>query len=316
MTTSPIGRPTDVAELRLPPADHGGDGPRLAALLGVPPDDILDLSQSLNPVAPDPGPIIRRHLDTVGRYPDERPARRALADAIGVDPGLVVLTNGGSEAISLVGRVRPVGWVSEPEFSLYREALSRLDPAAGRWRSNPHSPTGLLASDSVSAAVWDEAFFSLATGRWTRGDHSRGSIVVGSLTKLFACPGLRAGYVIAPDDVTAETIRRYQPEWSVSTIAAEAIPDLLDSADLAGWARSVAKLRGELVDLFRAHDRVVRDTDANWVLVHDPDLRAMFLPHRIATRDCSSFGLDGVVRVAVPDAAGLERLAAALRAIG
>ena len=41
----------------LAPGAHGGEGPRLAALLGIDPGEVLDLSQSLNPVAPDPVPI-------------------------------------------------------------------------------------------------------------------------------------------------------------------------------------------------------------------------------------------------------------------
>ena len=101
-------------DVQLPAGDHGGDGPRLAAALGVEPSEILDLSQSLNPSAPDPRPILARHLDAVGRYPDERPARRALAAALGVDPDLVVLTNGGSEAISLVARRQPAGSGGRP----------------------------------------------------------------------------------------------------------------------------------------------------------------------------------------------------------
>ena len=298
--------------VHLPPRDHGGDGPRLAAALGVEPSAILDLSQSLNPSAPDPRSVLARHLDAVGRYPDERPARHALAAALDVDPDLVVLTNGGSEAISLVARHQPVGSVVDPEFSLYRRALERVDAAAPRWRSNPHSPTGLLAGAEETAGVWDEAFFPLATGRWTRGDHDDGATVVGSLTKLFACPGLRVGFVIAPEDRTADALRRLQPEWSVSALATESLCDLLDTTDLTAWSSSVAKLRSELVDLFVDHDLAVRDTDANWVLVDDATLRGRLMVHGIASRDCSSFGWTDVVRVAVPDAAGLERLAAAL----
>jgi hypothetical protein len=85
--------------------------------------------------------------------------------------------------------------VQPPEFSLYARHLQALRREAGRWQSNPNNPTGELAAPDAEAAVWDEAFWSLATGTWTRGDADRGAVVVGSLTKLFACPGLRVGYV-------------------------------------------------------------------------------------------------------------------------
>ena len=44
------------------PGAHGGDGARLAAALGIPVTDVLDLSASLNPLAPDPTGVIARNL--------------------------------------------------------------------------------------------------------------------------------------------------------------------------------------------------------------------------------------------------------------
>ena len=65
---------------------HGGDGARLAAALGVDPADVLDLSASLNPVAPDPAPVVARHLDASGATPTRTAATEALAGAMGVPP--------------------------------------------------------------------------------------------------------------------------------------------------------------------------------------------------------------------------------------
>ena len=53
--------------------------------------------------------------------------------------------------------------------------------------------------------------------------------------------------------------------------------------------------------------------DAPWVLVEEPGLRERLAPHGVLVRDCTSFGLAGTARVAVPDEAGLERLETALR---
>jgi histidinol-phosphate/aromatic aminotransferase/cobyric acid decarboxylase-like protein len=211
----------------------------------------------------------------------------------------VLLTNGGAEAIALVS-AELGGQVAEPEFSLL--------PRGGvpRWRSNPNNPTGLLATPETEAAVWDEAFYALATGEWTRGDEE--SVVVGSLTKLFACPGLRVGYVIA-DDV--DRFARRQPEWSVNGLAAAVVPDLLDRADLSGWAKEIADLRADLATLLRPFGP--QPSDANWILCADAaGLRERLAPHGVLVRDCATFGLPGQVRVGVPDAAGLERLEEAL----
>lgn len=284
----------------IPSGAHGGDGARLAAALGVDPGAILDLSASLNPVAPDAGEVVAKHLDAVGRYPDPAAATQALAAAMDVDPDRLLLTNGGAEAIALVA-AELGGRVDEPDFGLYPRAFGP------RWRSNPHNPTGRLAGEDERAGVWDEAFYPLATGHWTRGDHD--AVVVGSLTKLLACPGLRIGYVLTPD---VARFRGRQTEWSVNGLAVAALPDLLKTVDLPGWARAVASLRTDLVDVLHGAGLSPQPSDANFVLVCAPGLRARLAPDRILVRDCASFGLPDYARIAVPDAAGLARLEEAL----
>lgn len=281
---------------------HGGDGLAVARALGLDPADVVDLSQSLNPFAPDVAALVAQHLDAIGRYPDATAATAALAEAMGVDPERLVLTNGGSEAIALVTGALG-GYVhAEPEFSLHPRG-----DAGPVWRSNPNNPVGLLAGADDRADVWDEAFFPLATGRWTRGDD--GAVVVGSLTKLFACPGLRLGYVLADD---APRLTRAQPAWPVNGPALAVLPDLLDAADLPGWHRRIADQRRALADLLAGHGLVAQASDAPWVLVEAPGLRDRLAPHGVVVRDCASFGLPRVVRIAVPDDHGLDRLADAL----
>lgn len=298
-----------------PPGPHGGDGPAVAAALGIDPASVLDLSMSLNPFGPDVRTLALGHLDALGRYPDPRRATAALAAAVGVDADRVVLTNGGSEAIALVAAELGPGWVDEPDFSLYRRHLPAVQAGAPMWRSNPRNPTGELAPFGTSAAVWDEAFYPLATGTWTRGD--AGAVVVGSLTKVFACPGLRLGYVVAPDARLGARLRARQPRWAVNGLAAALLPELLARADLTAWAAGIARLRAELVAVLRGHGLQPRPSDAPFVLVDGADgLRERLAPLGIVVRDCTSFGLRGSVRVAVPDPDGLTRLDAALRAVG
>ena len=292
----------------IPAGPHGGDGARLAEALGVAPGQILDLSASLNPVAPDPRPILERHLDAIGRYPDPRRATHAFADALNTTPAHLLLTNGGAEAIALLAQEFGAGWVDEPDFSLYRRHLRRLDPESPRWRSNPHNPSGRLAAPTDRADVWDEAFWPLATGTWTRGD----PVVLGSLTKLLACPGLRIGYVHSADADLIERLATRQARWSLNGLAADALPDLLDTVDLATWTKATARLRDELADTLRRHDFEPQPSDANWFLVDAPGLRDRLAAHAICVRDCSSFGLPGTVRIAVPNDDGRARLEKAL----
>lgn len=294
-----------------PPGAHGGNVARIAAALGRPVDELLDLSASLNPLAPDTLPVLHRALDEARRYPDDATATAALAEAMEVDRRRLVLTNGGAEAIALVAQDRPVGWADELEFSLYRRHLRTLDPAGPRWRSDPHNPTGALADDHDVADVRDEAFYLLATGRWTRGDE--GVTVLGSLTKAWAIPGVRIGYVLAADDEEAERVRALRPRWSVNALACAALPELLDLADPLRWQVGIAGLRAELVWLLSEHDLHADPSDACYVWVpRARGLRDALLAHGVVVRSGASFGHPDAVRIAVPGPDGLDRLATAL----
>jgi histidinol-phosphate/aromatic aminotransferase/cobyric acid decarboxylase-like protein len=298
----------------------------VAASLGLDPALVLDLSLSLNPFAPDPTQIVRRHLTSgvLGRYPNRSDldiATAELASALGVDRERVLLTNGGAEAVALVAGELGRGWVSEPEFSLYWRHLAVRDPDGPIFRSDPHNPSGRLAPAGARAEVWDEAFYPLATGRWSAPGRSTGSVVLGSLTKVLACPGLRIGYVVVPDDDgqglgaagLKERLARRQPAWSVGPLALAALPDLLASADLLGWSEAIVTARAELVAVLGAHGLTPFDSDANFVLVPGvPGLRAALAGQGVVVRDCASFGLDDHVRIAVPNGDGLARLDGAL----
>jgi histidinol-phosphate/aromatic aminotransferase/cobyric acid decarboxylase-like protein len=277
---------------------HGGDGPAVARALGRDVNDVIDLSLSLNPFAPDVSELVCRHSEAVRHYPSVGDATTALADAIGVEPERVLLTNGGSEAIALLAGDVGGTVASEPEFSLHPRGGS-----GPRWRSNPNNPSGLLAASTDTAEVWDEAFYPLATGTWSRGD--AGAVVVGSLTKVFACPGLRLGYVIA-DDVDRYAHRK--PLWSVNGLALAVLPELLDRADLGCWSRAIDVRRAELAVLLHARGYEPLPSDAPWLLVEAPGLRQRLAPCGIVVRDCASFGMPDHVRIAVPDDRGLERL--------
>ncbi len=306
-------RPADLSTAPLP-GPHGGDGARLAAALGVDPSAVLDLSASMNPCAPDVAALAARRLDALHRYPDAAEAATATATALGVDTDRVLLTNGGSEAIALVAEDAFEGDVHDPEFSLYRRHLAIVGVGSGRWRSNPNNPTGELAAPDDEAAVWDEAFWPLATGTWTRGDADRGATVLGSLTKLFACPGLRVGYALAPDAATADRLRRRQPLWSVNGLACALVPELLELADLPAWCATIRTLQRDLVAVLRSAGYCAKAPAGPWVLVSPAeDLRDRLARSGILVRDCASFGLPSTVRMGVPGPAGLERVSAAVR---
>jgi histidinol-phosphate/aromatic aminotransferase/cobyric acid decarboxylase-like protein len=281
--------------------------------LGLDPANLLDLSASLNPLAPSAEAVVdAMSADSISNYPDAQDATALLAEAIGVAADQLLLTNGGAEAIALVAAEHPVGLVEEPAFSLYRRHLVQADDPAGLlWRANPSSPLGELAEPTATADVWDEAYWALATGTWTRGDDA--AYRLGSLTKLWACPGLRLGYVIAPDADAAARLAERQPRWAVNAPALAAVPVYLERSDLPGWRDGIAALRRDLAAVWRTAGFRVTEPVANWILVDDAaPLRLPLARAGILVRDCGSFGLPGVARVAVPDELGLQAVRRAL----
>lgn len=293
--------------------NHGDVVLGLERHLGLPPRSMLDLSASMNPVAPDVTSLYLESVNSLSSYPDETHATLALAQVLNVDDGQLVLCNGGSEAISLVAGLGRSGYVVEPEFSLYSRHISNYRDGTDWWASNPNNPIGRLLDQSQRPEVVDEAFYQIATGTWTRRDFEHGSYVIGSLTKLFALPGLRLGYIVAPSIAKAIELKKLQPQWAVNALALGMLPTLLQLIDLSQVQSQVASLRNDLNDILIRYGAKPEDSDANYIFIADGlDIFDRFLSNKIVARDTSSFGLTRGIRIAVPSITGLERVEAAL----
>ena len=187
---------------------HGGDGAASPGTSAVAVERVIDLSMSASTRSrPTSAPLVAAACSTaLGRYPDPAAATAALAAAIGVAADRVVLTNGGAEAIALVAAELGAATSSTPSSRCTGGTSPRSGPARGGGGRTRRTRSAGWPRRGDAAAVWDEAFWPLATGTWTRGDDAAWRL--GSLTKLWACPGLRLGYVIAPDGRAAAADRR------------------------------------------------------------------------------------------------------------
>jgi threonine-phosphate decarboxylase len=157
----------------------------------------------------------------------------------------------------------PLAHLVEPTYAEYRRAsvLNRLPTqiwskhilgweqdflprsAAGIfWTGHPNNPTGRawdrdrlleLVDDTLGLlTVVDEAYLSFLPDEKERTVTNAVAgrdnlLVLRSVTKIFAIPGLRIGYAVASPDMTIR-LRQYQNPWSVSASSEEALLTALD----------------------------------------------------------------------------------------
>jgi histidinol-phosphate/aromatic aminotransferase/cobyric acid decarboxylase-like protein/adenosyl cobinamide kinase/adenosyl cobinamide phosphate guanylyltransferase len=292
-----------------------------------------DADHAVNVVAGGPPPwlreALRRALDAdVARYPDDRDATVALAALHGRDADEVVATNGAAEALwllpaalrpRLAACVHPAFTETEAALRAHGIAVVRvlrdpergfaLDPDAIPDEAdlvvvgNPASPSGTLDPAHAVLAlrrpgrvvVVDEAFMDLVPGEPATLVRERLAdvVVVRSLTKALAIPGLRAGYAIAAAPLAAR-LRAVRPPWSANALALAALAATARRPDaLAAIAERVAAERDDLARRLGAVSGLRSwPSAANFCLVQAPDgpaLVAALRARSIAVRPAASF---------------------------
>jgi histidinol-phosphate aminotransferase len=183
------------------------------------------------------------------------------------------------------------------------------------WLCNPNNPTGTLlgraqvaeltaaCAESGGLLVIDHAYAAIGRGGaapqaapdWPPALHLH------SLTKSHALAGLRLGYLLGEQSLIAR-IAAYQPSWSVNGLAqAAGVAALADRDFLAGslpaWWRWSDDLRAGLI----AAGATILPSQLPFFLAETAaaaPLRAALLRRGCLVRDCSSFGLDRLVRIA------------------
>jgi len=278
---------------------HGGDVWTAAQRWGMDLDEILDFSANINPLGPSPLALeaIVANISRLTHYPEPcgDSCKLALAEHLEVDEANVVLGNGGSELIYLLGRMfykkRLV--LLAPCFSEYGEGLENphilripldasrgfelpwpgimeaLEPGDLIFIGNPNNPTGNLFNpqqllelaayvrDLSGTMVVDEAFLDFAGRKLSLSqevEHNPHLVVVGSLTKFFAIPGLRLGYAVACKE-HIERIEFLLPTWRINTLAiAAGRASLADTAYMEKTIRVVGQERRFLMEQLQALD--------------------------------------------------------------
>lgn len=334
---------------------HGGLNASELEALGIDPIDVLDLSANLHPLGPHQHVLHNAREADLRHYPEAHAEsfRDILAARAGLEPTQVLVTAGATDAIHLAARalLRPGDTCAlwPPTFGEYAAAVTIAGANVVEYRSeppdfaprlevataplgmlcNPNNPTGAYLERAQVEAIHarlggtlllDVAYDPFVEGAWDGDDLVRAGadvLVVHSMTKLHAVPGLRLGYITGPAARIAQ-LAALQPSWSVSATALAAGPAMLS---VETWQRSVVRaitlVRAQLVDGLAGASLEVVPGRANFLLALVGDAAAfrLALLHRgFAVRDCTSFGLPEWVRVAVPSEGAVRRLLTAWRA--
>lgn len=289
--------------------------------------------------------------DIYRNYPEPEPRsiEAMLAGHHGIASENVIVTNGATEAIYLIAHLHERGRsaVSAPTFREYQDAcrifghdivfvsdIKEVKDADVVWLCNPNNPTGqvydrrhlLECADAHvdTLFVVDQAYADYSMREVLTVDDvvsRRNVVMLHSLTKQFAVPGLRIGYAVASADV-ADSMRALRMPWSVNSVAIEAAKYLLDHR--GDYGIDAGTLHGEALRmsaaLMEAGVEVV-PTDCNFFLAVLPDRSAAELKewlvsrHGLLIRDASNFeGLSSRhFRVAAQGSDENDRLINALR---
>lgn len=202
----------------------------------------------------------------------------------------------------------------------------------------PNNPTGLLPERALLdviaarcrtlgiALILDEAFIDFIAdepGFIADLKHNPHVWVLRSLTKFYAIPGLRLGYVLNGDERAVARLRKHQMPWSINAFAALAGERVLNDHDYQ--QATLRWLAREGQRLYQALDEIdgltVYPGRANYLFLRceraDIELQYALLQQRVLIRSCANYpGLDGrYFRVAVRSEAENQRLLAALRQV-
>lgn len=205
---------------------------------------------------------------------------------------------------------------------------------------NPNNPTGILVekkdllrvlAQAEREKVWfilDEAFIDFIPGESLLREAALSSrlIILRSLTKFYALPGLRAGYLVSNSGVI-EKFSRVKEPWTVNALAQIAAVESLQDKVYAD--RTLAYIQEERENL--AHGLqgipgfIPYPGSANYLLVQlhpslnlsAAELREKMISRRILIRDCRSFHHLGpyFFRIAVRSQKENQALLKALRQV-
>lgn len=268
---------------------------------------------------------LREVMGMIRNYPEPEPfsLKAIIARKYDIPADCVLVTSGATEAIYLIAQSFSLqkesytASILHPTFSEYEDAcrmygippLSAYDAAAHSilWLCNPNNPTGTaypLDKIRQYAQQFDYVVVDQSYEDYTQAPmltpqdaaSSRNILQLHSLTKTYAIPGLRIGYIVAPPQLI-RLLRQYVRPWTVNVLAIEAGKWLIENdmrvlPDLNAYLTETERLRQRLNQIPGIK---AAETQTSFILAQVTHHTAAELKdylarnHHILIRDASNF---------------------------
>ena len=226
--------------------------------------------------------------------------------------------------------IEEVRATAENRFRLpYQELLARLkgkDPFDFVYICTPNSPTGTWTSEEVvvelaslapsTVFVIDLAFlqFSNHFDSFQR-TFPENVILVHSLTKEHAIPGIRIGFARGAPSIIAQ-MNSYCSTWNINAFALDAAMIALEDEEFIRFSREkIANDKAYLVECLDVMGVETYHLDCPFILFRwgDPQIQENLIHEGILIRDCSSYQLPGYYRIYPRPKIDVDRLITALK---
>lgn len=269
---------------------------------------------------------IAESAHSVLSYPEPEPisVETSVSNLHGCKPDEAMVTNGATEAIYLIAKEFSGGKsaILAPTFREYQDAcqmhgqevtfIKSLEGIPEEcslvWLCNPNNPTGevfkrdllieIINRHKDKIFVIDQAYsdYTLLQTLTAKDVIEAGNaIMLGSLTKRFAVPGLRIGYAMGATTLMAR-IKRWRMPWSVNGVAIESAKFLIKHID--DYKINAKELHDEALRISEELMRIgieVESSDCNFILCRLPigtaaQLKQFLIDSEgILIRDASNF---------------------------
>jgi threonine-phosphate decarboxylase len=179
-----------------------------------------------------------------------------------------------------------------PDFELHLDQIGRkLQDADAMFFCNPNNPTGISYSPSDILKlveecekhdclfILDEAFYDFLPDYQSLLPYVKNFshfIIIRSMTKMFAIPGIRLGFVAGAPDTIAK-LQKYQPHWSTNAIALAAGELCIEEEEFIKWTQTyISCERKRLFTDYKQEGFSVSASKVNFYILQDPLLKDQF----------------------------------------